>query len=636
MKYFKLIRTGFFLYLAFLVVFFATVTPNPVKADGIKTGTYGPLCANGAQYNIETATTFNTLGLDWLYAQYDSGFDTPDPSVIAALKDAGKRIILRTYFWNLVSDNWTTMRANPPEYTTAYNEIVSQINDFGLANLYGITISEEEPSLAYSYFSTSPFTATQADDWAFGNNTLYAMIKATFPTLKIIGTGHLLSMLSDAQFNAANMDGMMCYNYIGTSNLQSYLSRGKTLALARGIPMDDVFTLIYGGMDAGYGVTNNITTLQDSFEMAYTLGYTNIGFFSDNAMNSGAPNMENVLFNDYGATSTAGLHKQAMIDLIEQYTTTEITNPPAPPDINPTLERLNIYHNLLETDDVLLVWVHNIPYTTLPTYKVGDAYTWQLLDTDDTTVLGYVTGYAYHEDGYGYNVYSMYFSAADGYVWGTAYKLKLVGNPAVFSSPPTYTYTINAASYTGLTDSDENKAALAEEVLYLAGYLNQKWSLPSDDRLTLETEVGTVLSIEGENFFRGAINGLQGMAPAAFRFAVSDTLGIVDRSWNTTYVTALEGQYAGTWVETARNASRNFMGTGSYDLMGMGLLLMAGVGVVIANVVTTTDHWAGLIDVGFMLVVASRLDIFPLVYLVLIMVLCFLYIGMRLWKMIPQ
>jgi len=80
------------------------------------------------------------------------------------------------------------------------------------------------------------------------------------------------------------------------------------------------------------------------------------------------------------------------------------------PDSTPTLVKADWYRNLLEPDDRLLIWEANIPYAIPPTTLVTETFYWELIDTDNVTVLGTTTGYAYHDNGYGYNVYSMYFS----------------------------------------------------------------------------------------------------------------------------------------------------------------------------------------------------------------------------------
>jgi hypothetical protein len=165
------------------------------------------------------------------------------------------------------------------------------------------------------------------------------------------------------------------------------------------------------------------------------------------------------------------------------------------PDSTPTLEQVDVYRNLLETGDSLYVIYANIPYATPPDTDITDTFIVRLIDTDGTTVLGSTVGYAFNDDGYGYNVWSMYFPAADGLVWEALYTLRLSGNPAVFVTPPIYNVSIAASDYTDLTTQAENRSALAVRILALADDLDNKWGLAATASLLVESEAGTVLSI---------------------------------------------------------------------------------------------------------------------------------------------
>jgi hypothetical protein len=309
----------------------------------------------------------------------------------------------------------------------------------------------------------------------------------------------------------------------------------------------------------------------------------------------------------------------------------------ANPDSAPTITTMAVYRELAEPGDILYIWESNIPYAVPPSTKESETFIWRLIDTDGTTVLGTATGYSFNDDGYGYNVYSMYFPAADvtslGVTWGTAYTLRLSGNPTVFVTPPEYNYTVLAAYYTSETAHAENQEALAAKILDLAFDLNSRWGLTGSNILTLEMETGTVLSLIGEDFFRGAVRGLQTMAPAAFRFILAD-LNVPDRSWNDSYATALENQYAGSWIEAAKNSSRDFLGT-SYDLMSIIIVLALCVALVFINLSLTSDHWNALIDVSFLLVIGARLGAYSFLYLGLVCAIALIFIGTKIYKMIP-
>lgn len=309
----------------------------------------------------------------------------------------------------------------------------------------------------------------------------------------------------------------------------------------------------------------------------------------------------------------------------------------ANPDSAPTLELKKVYRNLLATGDYLYIWEANIPYATPPSTLVSETFTWNLVALDGTTVLGSTVGFAYHTSGFGFNCFSLYFSASEattlGLVWGTAYILRLNGNPSVFLTPPVYNFAFSASDYTSLTDSAENKSALASEILQIASDLNVKWALASDYFLTDESETGTVLSLYGQTVFRGCVYGCQSLAPTAFPTVIED-INATDRSWNATFSGQLENQWSGSWVETARNASITLFSTANYDLGGIMILLVACVALVIGNMALTNDVWMGLIDVAFLLTACTRLGVIGLGILGLIASLCVIYIGSKIFRMI--
>jgi len=302
------------------------------------------------------------------------------------------------------------------------------------------------------------------------------------------------------------------------------------------------------------------------------------------------------------------------------------------PDSTPTVEKANWYRNLLETDDRCLIWEANIPYATPPSTLVTETFYWELIDTDDVTVLGTTTGYAYNDNGYGYNVYSMYFSAADALTWNQVYTLRLSGNPAVFDTPPQYNYPVNLSTFTSLTDSDENKSALAVKIIELGTDLDNQWGFTGTDTLILETESGTVLSLYGESVFRGAVYSCQSLAPSAFRFIVED-LEAEDRDWDTDYSANLTAIFDGTWIEPAKTAGGTLFGVG-YDLTSIIITLGLCIGLIYLNLKLTNDQWNAWMDVAIVLIVAPRIDLIPLTFTALVCAFAAMYTGVRIKSMI--
>lgn len=312
------------------------------------------------------------------------------------------------------------------------------------------------------------------------------------------------------------------------------------------------------------------------------------------------------------------------------------------PDSDPTIESFNVYRNLRETGDWLLVIYANIPYATIPDTPVTSTFIWRMIDVDGITELGDTVGYAYNEDGYGYNVYSMYWSAAEvtalGMVWNTAYTVRLSGNPAVFDDPPIYNYTLAIGDYSSLTVTADVQDELADRLLVIAGELDIHWgNVGAFSYLSLltEAEVGTVLSAYGESFYRGAIYGVQSLAPGMFSVIIRN-LDVTDRSWTDNYTTNLTNQWDGTWGGTAKAAGAALFGT-SYDLLSIIMVLVISVLLLVGNLYLTGDHWNGLIDVGVFAIIGARLGMYNLGFLLLMAALCWIYISAKIWLgLIPE
>jgi hypothetical protein len=303
------------------------------------------------------------------------------------------------------------------------------------------------------------------------------------------------------------------------------------------------------------------------------------------------------------------------------------------PDSNPTAEDINVYRNLLETGDELILIYHNLPYATTPDEPIWQTFMWRLYKTDNVTEIGTVLPYSFNDNGYGYNLSSMYFSAAEvaaaNITWGQGLPLRLSGNPVTFTTPPIYNFNLSSGDYSTLTTSADVRAELAARILAIAKNLDTRWALGSAYSMVQETETGTVLSIYGEALFRGAIYGLQGLCPNVFAYVVSD-MDLTPRTWSTTYIDVLKNQYSGTWVDTAKNALDALFGT-SYSLAWLMISLIIAIVVLIFGVMVSGDAWLGIMDALVVLILATRLGFFDLGYLGLMAAIAVMYVSARIW-----
>jgi len=307
-------------------------------------------------------------------------------------------------------------------------------------------------------------------------------------------------------------------------------------------------------------------------------------------------------------------------------------NPDSTPTVSPAQLGIDVYRNLLGTGDRGFLVYANVPYAATPTATFPQAFIWQLLSVDGLTVIGQTTGTSYNDSGYGYNAYWLYFSAADNVTWGSAYKLRLTGNPTIFTSPPTYDFTLAASDYTTYTTQEDNQDALGARILQISVDLYTKWSLTSTTQLTLESESGTRLSSSGEAFWRGAIYGCQALAPGIFEFGV---LNITNTSHmaGTAYADNLSSQYNGTWIETAKQGGADFFDL-DYDLLSTLLVLSCCVGVMFLEQRISGNIWFGLMDAALVAVIFGRQGIYDVTFLAMIAALMWIYVSARVWGIV--
>lgn len=295
-----------------------------------------------------------------------------------------------------------------------------------------------------------------------------------------------------------------------------------------------------------------------------------------------------------------------------------------------TVKSFNVYNSLLEPNDYLLVVYANIPYDPIPEDLISETVIWRLFDSTNTNEYGYSYMYAYHDNGYGYNVVGFYFDNSTAPTWGESSYVRLQGNPAFFSEPPNFAWQLEASNYTSETTQELNRAALAALIIDISADIAQRWDIAASTFL-MEGETATVLSAAGQQFWRGAIYGLQGLCPNVFPY----NLEMVDvdegeRTWETTYAASLSSQWAGTWVEDAQTAGATLFDL-DYDLASIILVFVMAAGVLVGNIFLSADTWGGLSDAAIVLVGTARLGLYDLAWLGMIAAICVVYIAIRVW-----
>jgi len=309
------------------------------------------------------------------------------------------------------------------------------------------------------------------------------------------------------------------------------------------------------------------------------------------------------------------------------------------PDSTPSIVQFNAYRNVLETGDLLIIAYENTPYSTTPDMTYSESFIWRLKSTDGVSEYTQAVGYNYNDDGYGYNVISWYMDSGNvtatigaGY-WLQPYVVTLSGTPSAFDDPPIYNYTIGVSDYCSLTDTNEVKVAIAQRLLDIASDLDIRWGLSVTYSLLYAGEVGTTLSIYGQSFFRGAIYGVQGMAPSIFPLAITN-VNTDDRTWTSSYATDLSNQYSGYYLETSFDAGKDFFDV-DYNLMGILIVLAIAATIIGANwYLSGGNLWTGMTESVPVVVIGGRLFLLPMGELGLLAAVCWLYISAKTWRLI--
>jgi hypothetical protein len=248
-------------------------------------------------------------------------------------------------------------------------------------------------------------------------------------------------------------------------------------------------------------------------------------------------------------------------------------DPPSPTNLQ--FESVGVFRHLIEEGDFLLVFHYNIYYESdQPDIPANKLFTFRLLDTNGIDYLGAIVPYAYHNSGYDQGCGSFYFSADDAPDWEMAYVMRISGNPEYFSSPPLVSRTLAYSNYSQLDTQEENQALLGEYVIEIAQELEINWV--DEEDLTFADETGIMLSATGAAYFKGAITGLQAMAPQIFSTRTVSP-EYPETEWEEAKRTEYEERFLDSWPGRAIGSVA--------DLLGVKYNVVTGVGIFIAIIV---------------------------------------------------
>lgn len=233
-----------------------------------------------------------------------------------------------------------------------------------------------------------------------------------------------------------------------------------------------------------------------------------------------------------------------------------------------TIEDIYAFRNVLETGDQLYFVRYDVSYNATPNEDASETYQMVLYDVGEATLI--------HSEPlkyYQHNIISMYFSAAKvtehGLVWGSAYVVKIRGNPVKFDS---LTEGINMRTRT-LGGDFKEASVLGTIMLGQAQKLQDDWA-----GITLLT-TGGLLNTTGAYTFEKAIPNLHIMVPEIYS-SVLVYPTVERRVWTRAYEESLQA-HAGSRLTNSMTSIGSIFGISegwtSFWLGGVIFLVVVGV-----------------------------------------------------------
>ncbi len=279
------------------------------------------------------------------------------------------------------------------------------------------------------------------------------------------------------------------------------------------------------------------------------------------------------------------------------------------PTETPTISTFKANHNLVELGDMLIYAGYDIPYDSVPNVTAEQSFMFRLMDSTLTTELASIAPFAYSEFSNGYNkgVISFYFEASTAPTWGVQYYIRISENPSQFSAPVSWDYLIPTTAYSSLTSQTDNQIELASNIKEMAHTLQSEFG----HTILEPSSGGNVLSSPyGETYFRGAIYGIQVMAPTLFLVQLVQ-LDTTSTNWTTAQFDTYEHRFDATWVGPAENATASQFGVTPSAIMSVPVLLLC-IGACIVSSMKYHRIEPGLVGCAVFLIMGVLMGWLPI------------------------
>ena len=280
-----------------------------------------------------------------------------------------------------------------------------------------------------------------------------------------------------------------------------------------------------------------------------------------------------------------------------------------------TLHTAKVFQNVFENGDMLFVVSYDAEYISPgnpePSESASVTFLAQLLDTDGTTLkLSRPLNY------YQYNVISIYATAAQvapascNITWGTEYKLRVTGNPAIFGS--LVEGTNMATKSLAVTDYNADGTLTSLQLLQthcidVAEALETDWAVTL---LVTTSDGAQVLNSTGRVTFLEAIPGLDSAIPDLFQLSSSVPTVHSGISGADYAIASRIDARLGTTLGSAFTGIGTFLGIGQNSAAGLWAIIFI---LTISSIVflNTGNNAAGLILAVPVVVLMTYLGAIP-------------------------
>ena len=265
------------------------------------------------------------------------------------------------------------------------------------------------------------------------------------------------------------------------------------------------------------------------------------------------------------------IFKLSILTLVVLLSTTAIAQAAIASPDTLTINTIDAYQSVIETDDQLHIMTFEISYGVNPDQDANQTFIFRLFDGG--VEIATATPYAFFNSGYDQGVIGFYFDAQDPDIpaWEAAtLELQLVGNAALDwgGDPPSVTNNI--------WDSfNENKSLVGARVRTIALALETQWGV---DLIEPVRSVNK-LTENGENYFETTIPNLRLISPELF-ISTTTSPDIPSGNRTTTYGDDVEdrwtiiggGTFDMTTIAPLFGTSRNWVSSAAYIIFAIAVL----------------------------------------------------------------